>query len=476
VKIRSRIFLGFAAILSIGFYFLISWILTDVKVQPKKSMEETLVDTAHILASYLEQKMEDIEISTGELEKVLDKAFQREFSAQIYELTKDRINLGIYVTDKYGFVIYDSNNGAKVGEDFSGWHDVKRTLEGEYGARTTRTDPDNPVSSVAYVAAPIYYNGEIVGVCSVSKPWKSIHSFVQSTQKKIIIAAIIGFFIILLLSYLISLWITRPILQLINYAHSVKEGIRVTLPDLGKGEIKTLGESFEKMRESLEGKKYIEKYIQTLTHQIKGPLSSIRGASELLQEGPPPENQARFISNIRKESERIQLIVDRLLELSSIEKRRELQNIEKIELRSIVEEIIESISPVLDQKKIKCYFEATNSFYFYGEIFLIKQAVFNLFQNAVDFTPKNGTITVQLDASLNHINLRIKDTGFGIPDYALPRVFDKFYSLPRPDSGQKSSGLGLSLVNEVIQLHGGEVSLKNNKSKGITATIRIPKV
>ena len=76
-------------------------------------------------------------------------------------------------------------------------------------------------------------------------------------EGKIIIAGIIGFVIILFLSYVISLWITQPIWELINYANSVKEGKRVSLPDLGKGEIKTLGESFENMRESLEGKKYI---------------------------------------------------------------------------------------------------------------------------------------------------------------------------------------------------------------------------
>lgn len=476
MKIRYRIFIGFAIILAAGYSFLISWMLSDVNVQPKKSMEESLVDMANVLAAYLEQGIIDGEIFVSELDLIFDRAQKRTFSARIYELNKKYINLDAYVTDKNGRVLFDSDNGNCVGEDFSRWIDIKRTLKGSYGARTTRLDPEDPASSVAYVAAPIYWEDEIIGACTVVKPWKSIHSFIVTTRNKIIITAVLGFLLILVLSFFISYWITRPILKLTDYTNAIKEGERSDLPKLGKSEIQVLGEALEDMRESLEGKKYIEKYVQTLTHQLKGPLSSIYGAAELLREDPAPEDRAKFVNNIGREAALIRRIVDRLLELAAIEQRKSLQKIERINFQEIVEEIVDSLSVNLEKKNITCTTIINESFSFRGERFLIKQAIFNLLQNAVEFTPEGGDIivTVSRDESTRTYHLTIEDTGEGIPKYAVKRVFDRFYSLPRPDTERKSSGLGLFLVREVALLHGGSVKMFNNPGKGATALLQLP--
>jgi two-component system sensor histidine kinase CreC len=109
-----------------------------------------------------------------------------------------------------------------------------------------------------------------------------------------------------------------------------------------------------------------------------------------------------------------------------------------------------------------------------GERFLLRQALANLLQNAIEFTPSGGSIAIRAATGPGGIELAIADTGAGIPEYALPRVFDRFYSLPRPDTGQKSSGLGLSLVREAVRLHGGEVRLAHNPGGGVCATIRLP--
>jgi two-component system sensor histidine kinase CreC len=474
LKIRYRIFLGFTLILSLGFGFLIWWILNDVNVQPKKSMEEALVDTAHILAAHLEQEIDGSGISTAALERMFHNVGRRRFLAPIYELVKDRVTLQVYVTDRQGMVIFDSDGGKAVGENFYRWFDVKHTLAGRYGARTTRLDPADPASSVAYVAAPIYHRGEIVGACTVAKSWKSIHSFVRSTRNKIIIGAVVGFVVVLMLSYLISLWITRPILRLTDYAYSIKYGVRAPLPSLGRGEIGELGEAFEQMRETLAGEKYIENYVQILTHQLKGPLSSIRGAAELLQEELPDEDRAMFIRNIETESARIQRIVDRLLELVAIESRRQLYNVERIDAKEIMAELIDDMSAIFVKEQIICVNNSRDSLYFRGERFLIRQALRNLLQNAVEFTPAQGAIRVEAEKEGDNIYLRIRDTGTGIPGYALSRIFDKFYSLPRPGTSQKSSGLGLSLVKEVADLHHGDISLANAPDTGTIATLRLP--
>ena len=109
-----------------------------------------------------------------------------------------------------------------------------------------------------------------------------------------------------------------------------------------------------------------------------------------------------------------------------------------------------------------------------GEAFLLGQAVGNLVQNALEFTPPGGTVAVAVARRDRSVCITVEDTGPGVPDYALARIFDRFYSLPRPDSGRKSSGLGLSIVREIARLHGGEANLANRPEGGARAELSLP--
>ena len=103
---------------------------------------------------------------------------------------------------------------------------------------------------------------------------------------------------------------------------------------------------------------------------------------------------------------------------------------------------------------------------------LLEQALGNLLDNAIDFTPESGCITLSAEVDQEHVTLKVLDTGSGIPDYALSRIFERFYSLPRAN-GQKSSGLGLAFVSEVARLFNGEVTLRNVQEGGVLASLRL---
>lgn len=103
---------------------------------------------------------------------------------------------------------------------------------------------------------------------------------------------------------------------------------------------------------------------------------------------------------------------------------------------------------------------------------LLDQALGNLLDNAIDFTPESGRITLSAEVDQEHVTLKVLDTGSGIPDYALSRIFERFYSLPRAN-GQKSSGLGLAFVSEVARLFNGEVTLRNVQEGGVLASLRL---
>jgi two-component system sensor histidine kinase CreC len=215
--------------------------------------------------------------------------------------------------------------------------------------------------------------------------------------------------------------------------------------------------------------------VQTLTHELKSPLSAIRGAAELLQEGMPPDQQARFIANIRQESARIARIVDRMLELAKLENRRETPEMEAVELDAMIRTVAESAEPLLAGRNLKLESAAADRLTVSGNAFLLHQALENLVQNAIEFSPQGGTVRVAVIPDGDRVTIAVADEGPGIPAYALDRIFERFYSLGRPDSGRKSTGLGLNLVREVAASHGGTIRVTNRPEGGALAELSIPR-
>jgi two-component system sensor histidine kinase CreC len=109
-----------------------------------------------------------------------------------------------------------------------------------------------------------------------------------------------------------------------------------------------------------------------------------------------------------------------------------------------------------------------------GDPFLLSQAISNLLQNAIDFSPAGGRIQLRSEVSGGRVNLSVEDQGPGIPDYARDKIFQKFFSLKRPDTGKKSTGLGLNFVREVAILHEGAIRLENLPDGGFRARLQLP--
>ena len=309
---------------------------------------------------------------------------------------------------------------------------------------------------------------------TVGKPTTNVNSFLRIARPRIIKIGLVSAAAAIFLSLIVSFWLTQPIRRLTQYAHDIREGRRVKLPKLGRSELNEMGQAFEMMREALEGRKYVEQYVQTLTHEIKSPLSAIRGAAELMEETMPPEMRTRFLSNIRTEAARIQELVDRMLKLSELENRKDLEKVERVFFGALIRTVLENKETLCSQKGLTVTTSIDEAASLKGDPFLLHQAASNLIQNAIDFSPTGGRIRIAVEESGGTIGLIIEDEGPGIPSFARERVFEKFFSLQRPDTGQKSTGLGLNLVREVAVLHGGEIRLEDREGKGLRAVFRVP--
>ena len=203
---------------------------------------------------------------------------------------------------------------------------------------------------------------------------------------------------------------------------------------------------------------------------MKAPLAAIRGAAELLHEDMPADRRRRFMENIRGETARIQQIVERLLELSSLEARKALARTEGIEVPALLAEAAGVVRSAASAKGVAL--EVTGGTgTLRGERVLLREALVNLLQNALDFAPAGSAVALRAQAEDGRMVFTVEDRGPGVPDYALPQVFARFYSLPRPGSAQKSTGLGLALVREIAHLHGGDAALENREGGGARATL-----
>ncbi len=476
---RFRIILGILILGSLGFFGLTRWMIRELRPHYLKSMEESLVDQSTLLASLLSTSFNEKEITTSQLASAFSHANEREFSAKIYDMTKERINSRIYVTNENGIVLFDSY-GNHVGEDYSQWNDVYRTLNGEYGSRSSRDNEEDDNSSVLYVAAPIIKNGKIIGSLTVAKPAKSVNIFIKNSRDNVLIAVLITGMLLFIFALLFTHWVTVPIRKITGYARDIADSparISIDVKEFGSGEhneFRTLAIALEEMRESLEGKRYVEQYVQSLTHEIKSPLSAIRGAVELIDDSMPEKQRERFMKNISTESERITSIIERMLQLTSLEHRQILSDTETVSIESTVSQAITALESQTHSKNITINFDNSTSHSVTGELFLLQQVIINLLSNAIDFTAQGKSIDISVKIEGKEIKVVIHDSGEGIPEYALSRIFERFYSLPRPDTARKSTGLGLPFVREAIELHKGSVTLRNHENGGAEVTVSLP--
>lgn len=473
----TRVTLFFIAfIITLGFYQLARHFLAEVEPQTFQATEEVMVDTANVLAEIVAKDVRENKLKTDELRAAFDGVHGRVLEARIFEHTKRRVGIHVYVTDAKGIVIFDSDKGRREGEDYISKRDVSLTLAGRYGARSSRDDEKNWKTSVFYVGAPIGDPTKPDGVLTAYKPQADVLPLVFARRKIIYFAcSLIGGGILFLIG-VVFLWLFHPIGKITEYARAIERGERPPKPRIGIGrEVNTLAHALDSMRDSLEGRRYAERYIQTLTHEMKSPLAAIRGAAELLDEEMPLEVRKRFLENIRAETARSERLINRLLELSAIEGRTSLEKPDEVDFPAIVARAIDQARPLAEIAGVTLEPpDEPGAISLKGDEFILRAAVTNLLENAIDFSPAKGVVTVSVAREGGNVVLSIRDHGPGIPDYAKEKIFDRFYSLRHHTAKRKGTGLGLTLVREAAELHGGVITLDGAEGGGTLARLILP--
>jgi two-component system sensor histidine kinase CreC len=461
-----RILFGFFLITGLAGFFVLRIFVAEIKPSVREVMEDMMVDTANILAEVAADDLHNGTMAQGRFAKQVGAYARRPIDARIWGLDKQTLDFRVYVTDVRGTVVFDSSSVA-VGQDFSQWRDVARTLRGEYGSRATREVQQDDRTSVMYVAAPVKQGDAVIGVLTVAKPVSTVQAFIDRAERKMLVSGLWLLGLSAVVGVVVTLWVVFSIRRLRHYANATEAGKKLPLPSIA-GELGDLARAMQAMRQRVEGRDYIESYVRALTHELKSPLAAILGAGELLQEPLPEADRQLFAADVLVQTRRLQSLVDRLLELSKLEQRQELVQPETVSLGQYLESFVALALVERAQAAIELI-ATSGASVVRIEPGLLALALGNLLDNAVAFALAGSPITLQARGS----TIVVQDYGPGVPDYALPKLGQKFFSTVRPDGVTKGSGLGLAIVQQIMALHGGSMHLENTHP-GLRLELRFP--
>lgn len=319
-----------------------------------------------------------------------------------------------------------------------------------------------------FITDPVRRDGRVVGAVYVTRSTRPVLAELYKIRSGLFRVLAVAVLFTLLLSLLLAWSISRPLSRLAKAARRIASGERVRVPVGGGGEIRELGEAFRTMTDKLDARmRYIREFAADVAHELKSPLTSIRGAAELLGEGAAddPRARARFLQNIELDAERLDRLVTRLLELSRIESSQ--APMEEVDLEALVARIVERTHT--DEQPVRVEWRTTMRRW-HGRQADLERALLNLVENALRVSPEGEPVRVELTSADGDRALRIavRDRGPGIPESAHHKVFERFYTTDQGDGG---TGLGLAIALSVARAHGGDVTLESREGEGAAFTI-----
>ncbi len=337
---------------------------------------------------------------------------------------------------------------------------------------TTTRVTSRPPRVYLFLALPIVVASRPAGIVYVTRSTYPVLLELRRIRAGLTRVLVVALGLSFGLTLVLAWTLTRPIERLAKAARQVAAGkIDVAIPATGGGELKDLGEALQSMTRKLEARhQYITQFAADVAHEFKSPLTSIRGAAELLAEGAvdDPVARARFLANIEQDAERLARLVSRLLELSRIEASDE--PFQLVDMEGLVNRVATRIEKLENPVEVSIL---AKRLFVMGRPQELEAALFNLLENALRYGGSSIPVSVVLEESPDARNLclRVVDHGPGIAPEQLSKVFDRFYTTDIDGDG---TGLGLSIVASVASAHRGSVNVVSVPGEGASFTLLLP--
>lgn len=372
--------------------------------------------------------------------------------------------VGIKVVSANGDVVFDSSS-------------VTEAL-----GNATPLTLSEPIDSNKIAASDIMVNGELIGVLQL---WvygsdalvrQTDQIFRNNSYQALVIAGVVAIVIASCIGFFFARNLVAPVNRIARTARKIANGDFSARTELsGDDEIAQLGETFDKMAESVEKDRELERRLTTdVAHELRTPLMAIQATVEAMVDGVYEPSEERLVT-VNAEVQRLGRLVDALLKLSRLESRTTPMKEEVIDLGELIGGIVATHEMFVVDSGLTLHYSADPSVLVKGDPDKIRQATANLISNAVRYTPEGGDIYVAVRRGLRMAAIEVRDTGIGLTREEARMVFSRFW---RADAGRDREhgglGIGLAVVKEIVDRHGGWVSVEGEKGKGACFTIHLP--
>ena len=362
------------------------------------------------------------------------------------------------------------------------------------GQGTDLRQSDTTGQRLFYLAQRVTFNGsETAHIVRLAMPLTILENRIRDLKGALALAFGVAFVVSVTLSMLIARGLTRPLSDIATVARQFAGGaLRQRIQARSNDEVgvlaTTLNQMADQMDRDITALRRLEQvrkdFVANVSHELRTPLTSIKGYVEALLDGAKdnPEEATRFLQIILKQSDRLNLILEDLLQLSQIESGLVRFKREPVRLGALVERMLPLIKPLADKKRQSMTVAVPSDLPpVAGDEDRLVQVLTNLLDNAVKYTPEGGAIRIvgnianQPAADPAQVELSVADTGIGIPEADRPRVFERFYRVDKARSREMGgTGLGLSIVKHIVEGHGGRVWVEGNQPSGSRFVLRLP--
>lgn len=339
--------------------------------------------------------------------------------------------------------------------------EIQAALAGRYGAATRISGGQRSVT--LYAAIPIRYGRRVTGVALVSQSTYAILQALYAVRRDIFLVVLASVAVAAVLSLLVSTTIARPLRRLSAEAWAITDRrgrLQRSFRASGRrDEIGDLSRALEQLTNRLrEHVAFVEAFASDVSHELKNPLASIRSATELLAEVEDPAERRRFLSLVEREVARMEKLLSAVREASVIDARLEDEERSVLDLRALLDCVLEGYRVRTDGGiafDLRC---EEPSLFVQGAPDRLTQVLENLLDNAVSFSPRGGTIRVELERKSGSVRATISDEGPGVAPEHAERIFQRFFTY-RPGHEQNGHvGLGLPIAKAILEGHSGTIS------------------
>ncbi len=376
------------------------------------------------------------------------------------------------VTDASGLTIYDSADNSAVGK-VSLLPEVVQALK--LNDVFTWHYADGAMYSRA--ACPIISFRTVIGCVYIVDYDAEQGALIQSLQNNILTVSIFFEILLIVFSLLFSKAFTGRLRRIMDSIRTIRHGDYTQKVNVGgNDELTVLGDEFNEMAEKLKASENQRRqFVSDASHELKTPLSSIKLLSDsILQNEMDIETVREFVGDIGNEADRLNRMSEKLLSLSKIEAENDI-DCEITYIAPTIEKVARMLSAAAQQRSITIHTEIIED----CSILVLEddlyEIIFNLSENGIKYNKIGGKLSIRLERNEDNAVLQITDTGVGIPQEAQSHIFERFYRVDKARSRQSGgSGLGLSIVKDMVERNGGTVTVSSQMDIGTTFTLSFP--